>query len=156
MGFESAQSPQRNEQGLCDRKRDDAFGQRGGLPAGGSAVAHRGDPFRPCCKVGRGWNGFDTGSEEEAFIKLLLADISNNSGKSVVAVGSQHEPALHALALAINDKIGAIGSTITLVEEPEEVSHFDSIADLAKRLKAKQINTLVILGGNPVYDAPPI
>ena len=79
-----------------------------------------------------------------------------NSGKSVVVVGPQHEPALHALALAINDKIGAIGSTLTLVEEPNDdrSSHFDSIADLTKSLKAKQVNTLVILGGNPVYDAP--
>ena len=69
-------------------------------------------------------------------------------------MGPQHEPAVHALALAINEKIGAMGSTLTMVEEPDEVNHFDSIADLTKRLKAKQINTLVILGGNPVYDAP--
>ncbi len=105
-------------------------------------------------RLGAGGTDSTLAADEEAFIKLLLADISNNSGKSVVVVGPQHEPALHALALAINDKIGAIGSTVTLVEEPDEVNHFDSIADLTKRLKAKQINTLVILGGNPVYDAP--
>ena len=28
------------------------------------------------------------------------------------------------------------------------------MTDLTKQLKAKQINTLIILGGNPVYDAP--
>ena len=74
----------------------------------------------------------------------------------MVVVGPQHEPALHALALAINDKIGAIGSTVTLCEEPDpdRMSHADAIADLTKRLKAKQIGTLIILGGNPVYDAP--
>ncbi len=105
-------------------------------------------------RLGAGGTDSTLAADEEAFIKLLLADIANNSGKSVVVVGPQHEPALHALALAINDKIGAIGSTVTLVEEPDEVNHFDSIADLTKGLKAKQINTLVILGGNPVYDAP--
>ena len=95
-------------------------------------------------------------AEEEAFVKHLLADISSNSGKSVVVVGPQHEPGLHALALAINEKIGAIGSTLTLHEEPDadRASHADAISDLTKRLKSKQINTLLILGGNPVYDAP--
>ncbi len=94
--------------------------------------------------------------DEEAFIKHLLADIASHFGKSVVAVGCHHEPALHALALAINDKIGAIGKTLTLHEEPngDRPHHFDSLADLTKQLKAKQINTLFILGGNPAYDAP--
>ncbi len=73
-----------------------------------------------------------------------------------MAVGAHHPAEMHALALAINDKIGAIGSTLTLLKEPnaDRPHHFDSLADLTKKLKAKQIDTLVILGGNPVYDAP--
>jgi molybdopterin-containing oxidoreductase family iron-sulfur binding subunit len=105
-------------------------------------------------RLGAGGTDSTLAADEEAFIKPLLADISNNPGKSVVAVGCQHEPAMHALALAINERIGAIGSTLTLLEEPGAADHFASIADLAGRLKAKQINTLIILGGNPVYDAP--
>ncbi|HEX4053589.1 MAG TPA: TAT-variant-translocated molybdopterin oxidoreductase [Tepidisphaeraceae bacterium] len=95
-------------------------------------------------------------AEEEAFIKPLIADLSANSGKSLVAVGPHHPAEMHAMALAINDKIGAIGSTLTLLEEPnaDRPHHFDSLADLTKKLKAKQIDTLVILGGNPAYDAP--
>ncbi|MGD0462433.1 MAG: TAT-variant-translocated molybdopterin oxidoreductase [Tepidisphaeraceae bacterium] len=106
--------------------------------------------------LGAGGGDSTLSGEEEAFIKHLLADISGNSGKSVVVVGPHHEPALHALALAINDKIGAIGSTVTLLEEPsaDREHHFDSLADLTKQLKAKQITTLFILGGNPAYDAP--
>jgi MoCo/4Fe-4S cofactor protein with predicted Tat translocation signal len=95
-------------------------------------------------------------AEEEAFIKPLVVDISDNPRKSVVAVGPHHPAELHALALAINDKIGAIGSTLTLYETPDgdRPHHFESLADLVQKLKAKQVGTLIILGGNPVYDAP--
>jgi len=107
-------------------------------------------------RLGVGGADSTLATEEEAFITHVLADIADNSGKSLVLVGPEHEPVLHALALAINEKIGAIRSTLTLVEEPEgeRASHFDSIADLTDKLKAKQIDTLVILGGNPAYDAP--
>jgi MoCo/4Fe-4S cofactor protein with predicted Tat translocation signal len=107
-------------------------------------------------RLGAGGTDSTLNADEEAFVKHLLADVARNSGKSVVVVGSQHEPALHALALAINEKIGAIGSTLTLHEEPngDRAHHFDSLAELTKQLKAKQINTLIILGGNPAYDAP--
>jgi len=106
-------------------------------------------------RVGAGETDFKLEDAEEAFLKNLLTDIAANPGKSVVVLGPQHDPALHGLALAINDKIGAVGSTLTLVEEPDpdRATHADAIADLTKRLQAKQINTLVILGGNPVYDA---
>jgi molybdopterin-containing oxidoreductase family iron-sulfur binding subunit len=107
-------------------------------------------------RLGAGGMDMTLAPEEESLIKHLLADIADNSGKSLVMVGAQHEPALHALALAINEKIGAVGSTLTLVQEPDgdRASHFDSIADLAGKLKAGRIDTLVILGGNPAYDAP--
>ena len=94
-------------------------------------------------------------AEEEAFIKPLWRIFRTIRERASWSVGPHHPAEMHAMALAINDKIGAIGSTLTLVEEPtDEVNHFDSLADLTKQLKAKQINTLVILGGNPAYDAP--
>jgi molybdopterin-containing oxidoreductase family iron-sulfur binding subunit len=107
-------------------------------------------------RLGAGGADAKLADDEEAFIKHLLADISANQGKSVVVVGREHEPPLHSLALAINQKIGAMGSTLTLHDEPDgdRSNHFDAIAELAKRLKNKQVNTLLILGGNPAYDAP--
>jgi MoCo/4Fe-4S cofactor protein with predicted Tat translocation signal len=107
-------------------------------------------------RLGAGGADSKLSDDQEAFVKHLLTDVAENSGKSVMVVGPQHEPALHALAMAINDKIGAIGSTVTLHEESngDRPHHFDSLAALTKQLKAKQINTLIILGGNPAYDAP--
>ena len=95
-------------------------------------------------RLGAGGNDLTLAEEEEAFVKHILADIADNSGKGVVVVGPQHPPELHAMALAVNDKIRAIGSTLTLVEEPDgdRASHFDSIADLSSMLNYKQIDTL--------------
>jgi len=107
-------------------------------------------------RLGAGGTDSSLSADEEAFIKPLLADISNNPGATVVMVGAHHEPAIHALALAINQKIGAIDSTLALLAEPNEnvIDHVQSISDLTNRLKSKQVSTLIILGGNPVYDAP--
>jgi molybdopterin-containing oxidoreductase family iron-sulfur binding subunit len=93
---------------------------------------------------------------ELAMLKNLVADINANPGKSVVAVGPQVSPDLQALGYAINAKIGAVGSTVTLHDEPDgdRPSHLEAITDLTNKLKANQVKTLIIIGGNPVYDAP--
>ena len=101
------------------------FGQRRGLPAG--RCGRRGWR-RFCPRWRRGWSG--RGGLERLWrprkrrsSSTLLADIAANPGKSVVVVGPQHEPDLHALALAINDKIGAIGSTVTLSKSRTDRPH---------------------------------
>jgi MoCo/4Fe-4S cofactor protein with predicted Tat translocation signal len=93
--------------------------------------------------------------EEQKFIDRLKTDIAANKGKSVVAVGSDQPPELHALGLAINNAIGAIGTTLTLLEQPESTNFSPgSLADLARLLSGGGVDTLVIMGGNPAYDGP--
>ena len=46
-----------------------------------------------------------------------------------------------------------IGKTVLFLNTPQE-SSTGTLTDLANALKGGQINTLVILGGNPVYNAP--
>ena len=94
---------------------------------------------------------------ETRFADLLVADLKREAGNSVIAVGHMHGPAVHALAFRINAHLGAIGNTITFIEPqggPRE-SHLASIKALTALLNAGgKVSTLVILGGNPVYDAP--
>jgi len=61
-------------------------------------------------------------------------------------------PAVHALAAAINSVLGAIGSTVTLVQPIEPAA--SGIQELAPLLSSGKVSTLVILGGNPAYNAP--
>ena len=68
------------------------------------------------------------------------------AGKNALVVAGQRQPLeVHLLAHAINAALGAIGNTVTLVTAAETAG-----ADL-KNLAASEADTLVILGGNPVY-----
>ncbi len=68
------------------------------------------------------------------------------AGKDALVVAGQRQPMeVHLLAQAINSALGAIGNTVTLVA-PMEIAG----ADL-KNFDVGATDTLVILGGNPVY-----
>ena len=93
---------------------------------------------------------------ETRFVDLLVADLKREGANSVVTVGHMHAPAVHALAFRINAHLGAIGGTISFIDpqgSPRD-SHLASIKALTESLNAGKVSTLVILGGNPVYDAP--
>jgi len=94
--------------------------------------------------------------EENQFVHRAAEELGQKRGRGVVAVGSHLAPQCHALALALNDAIGAIGSTLTLHEEPggHWSNSVEAIADLTRQIKAGVIKVLIVLGGNPAYDAP--
>src|SRR3989442_1177533 len=58
----------------------------------------------------------------------------------------------HILGEAMKAPPGHFGKTVLFHDPPQEKE--GSIAELAKALDAGQVETLVILGGNPVYNAP--
>lgn len=83
----------------------------------------------------------------------LVADLQK-AGKSALVVAGERQPAVvHALAYAINQALGSIGSTVSLIA-PVVPSQSYSLGDLAKELNGGQVDLLVILDGNPVYTAP--
>src|SRR3569623_404219 len=90
------------------------------------------------------------------FLQALADELKANNGKAVVIAGRRQPPEVHALVAKINAAIGAVGKTLDYVEDPwaARVSHLESIATLVKDITAGQVKTLIILGGNPVYDAP--
>jgi MoCo/4Fe-4S cofactor protein with predicted Tat translocation signal len=90
--------------------------------------------------------------DEAAFVKQAAADVKANPGAAVIAVGEHLDPALHATAAIINGLVGAYGSTITLLDQPDDAGI--SLTDLVARIKSNAVSALVILGGNPAYDAP--
>jgi len=91
---------------------------------------------------------------QDAWIAECAKDLlsADNAGKSLVLAGHRQPLAVHTLAYAINAALGNIGTTVVLHEVPE--SKEGNISQLAQALNGSQIDTLVILGGNPVYNAP--
>jgi Fe-S-cluster-containing dehydrogenase component len=90
------------------------------------------------------------------FISVLTEELNANKGRAVVVAGRRQPPAVHALVAKINAAIGAPGATLDYVEDPEpgRVSHLQSIKTLVADINAGRVPMLIILGGNPVYDAP--
>ncbi|MDB5290199.1 MAG: molybdenum binding protein [Phycisphaerales bacterium] len=93
---------------------------------------------------------------ESRFVEQAAADLANAGPAGVVAVGPAASAAAHALAHAINEIIGAAGKTVTYIEDSagDRLTHMQAIAELSAALSAGAVTTLLILGGNPVYDAP--
>ncbi len=86
----------------------------------------------------------------------LIAELRTSAAASLLIAGSSQPPEVHAWVHAINQHLGCIGSTVTFTDEPgnENQSCVDSLADLVAALRGKSVDTLLILGGNPVYDCP--
>ena len=90
------------------------------------------------------------------WIGALADDLQKNRGAGLIIVGPEQPPAVHALAYAMNGALGNVGSTVNFVTPLEEnaVDHTESIKELVNDINGNTVDTLVILGGNPVYDAP--
>jgi molybdopterin-containing oxidoreductase family iron-sulfur binding subunit len=86
------------------------------------------------------------------WIDECAADLKANPGDCLVVAGSHLPAAVHAIAYAINASLGSIGRTIDFVLDRRAAA--TSIGDLAAAIKKGAVKTLVVLGGNPAYNAP--
>ncbi|HRC87268.1 MAG TPA: TAT-variant-translocated molybdopterin oxidoreductase, partial [Thermoanaerobaculia bacterium] len=90
------------------------------------------------------------------WVKSVAADLQANRGASLVVAGEQAPAELHVLAHAMNQALGNVGSTVIHTEpvEARPENQLESIRSLVDDMKAGRVDTLLILGGNPVFDAP--
>jgi molybdopterin-containing oxidoreductase family iron-sulfur binding subunit len=91
---------------------------------------------------------------DAAWVAACARDLlaPENRGAGLVMAGAHLPEAAHAIALLVNEALGSLGRTVALVavDAPEAAG----IGDVAAAIAAGQVETLVILGGNPCYDAP--
>ena len=92
----------------------------------------------------------------EKWLAAIAKDLQDHRGRSVVMAGEFQPAAVHALAHAINQALGNVGTTVTYGGsiEPQPVSQHASLAELSTAMEAGQVQLLVILGNNPVFTAP--
>jgi molybdopterin-containing oxidoreductase family iron-sulfur binding subunit len=90
------------------------------------------------------------------WLAAVAKDLAGNRGHAFVVVGSRQPPVVHALALAINAALGGAGQAygVAAPADPQELPAATEIKALTDAMGGGQVETLVILGGNPVYDAP--
>ncbi len=90
---------------------------------------------------------------DPAFLEQIQADLKANPGRSVVVAGRWQPPAVHAWVAAINAKLGNNGHTVHHHRVAWEWGA-SQIGQLVANMHAGKVETLLILGGNPVFDAP--
>jgi MoCo/4Fe-4S cofactor protein with predicted Tat translocation signal len=86
----------------------------------------------------------------------VAADLMAHQGSSVVIPGDHLPPSVHALAHAMNAKLGNVGKTVFCSDpvDANPVNYTESIKDLVADMRGGKVDLLIILGGNPAYDAP--
>ncbi|MEO8875947.1 MAG: 4Fe-4S dicluster domain-containing protein [Polyangiaceae bacterium] len=101
----------------------------------------------------------------ENWLKSVAKELVDNRGRAVVVAGSRQPARVHALAHALNAALGAVGQIVSYGSVVDTAGYtntngtFDvdanaSLKALAADIDANKVQTLVMLGGNPVYDAP--
>jgi molybdopterin-containing oxidoreductase family iron-sulfur binding subunit len=87
------------------------------------------------------------------FVAAVARDLNAHRGRCLVVAGPRQPAVVHALAHWMNQALGNVGKTVHYTEtaaRPQLPALKDLVADIA----AGGVDTLVILGGNPAYNAP--
>ena len=95
-------------------------------------------------------------SAHAAWIAPLARDLQAHRGRGLVIVGDEQPPAVHAIGHAINQALGNAGATVVYSDpiEVAPVGQLASLRELADDMEAGRVETIFILGSNPVYTAP--
>jgi len=91
-----------------------------------------------------------------AFEQAVAEDLKAHRQKSLVLAGDGQPPSVHSLVHAMNAALQNTGNTVFAIDpvlaRPE--SQTESLQALVADMESGRVETLVILGGNPVFTAP--
>jgi len=92
---------------------------------------------------------------DKKWLTALSKDLLDNKSKSIVIAGKEQSKGLHALVYALNFALANNNKTINYVKSQyANLDSLNNLVELTKSLDSGQTDTIVILGGNPVYNAP--
>jgi molybdopterin-containing oxidoreductase family iron-sulfur binding subunit len=85
------------------------------------------------------------------FADALGRDLAGHRGESALLIGERQPALVHAVGTLINVAVGNLGSTLSYVPRYDLVPYEQNLATLAKDILSGDVDTLLILGGDPVY-----
>jgi molybdopterin-containing oxidoreductase family iron-sulfur binding subunit len=92
---------------------------------------------------------------DSRWLDALAKDLQANRGKGLIVAGERQPAAVHAAVCALNTYLGNTGKTVSYYETKDAVlPSVSALASLVSAMQGGAIKTLVVLGGNPVFDAP--
>jgi len=89
------------------------------------------------------------------WLDALAKDLLANRGKGLIVAGERQPAAVHAAVCALNTSLGNTGTTVSYYETRDAaLPSVSSLTSLVSAMTAGTVQTLIVLGGNPVFDAP--
>ena len=89
------------------------------------------------------------------WIDALAKDLLANRGRGLIVAGERQPATVHAAVCALNTYLGNTGRTVSYYETKDAaLPSVSSLASLVSAMTEGAVQTLVVLGGNPVFDAP--
>jgi MoCo/4Fe-4S cofactor protein with predicted Tat translocation signal len=115
------------------------------------SLTRGGHPLR---ELGRGNSGLT--EDQFRFMAAIEKELGTPRGTSLFIVGDHQPASLHALAHSMNLAQGNIGKTVFYSEpvDANPVNQIESLKELMADMQGGKVDLLIILGGNPAYDAP--
>ncbi|AKT43937.1 TAT-variant-translocated molybdopterin oxidoreductase [Chondromyces crocatus] len=115
-------------------------------------------------------NGVDTGvaaaaepkaqglsEKAKRYVTAIAKELVANRGKVAVVAGRGQPPVVHAVAHLINNALESVGEgkPVRFYAAFDDGREGPSVlTELAQSIAKKEVETLIILGGNPAFDAP--
>jgi molybdopterin-containing oxidoreductase family iron-sulfur binding subunit len=103
-----------------------------------------------------GMIGAELKGEALRFMGTAGADLAGHRSSSVVIAGDHQPPEVHALSHTINQALGNVGKTVFYTDpvDANPINQTESLKDLVADMRSGKVDLLVIIDGNPAYDAP--
>jgi len=94
--------------------------------------------------------------EQQVFAADIWRDLQGHHASSAVIAGDHQPAVVHALAHELNQALGNVGKTVFYTDpiDANPVNQAESLKDLVADMRGGKVDILIILGGNPAYDAP--
>jgi MoCo/4Fe-4S cofactor protein with predicted Tat translocation signal len=106
--------------------------------------------------VGVNAGGQPLSGDAAKFLNAVVGDLKRHSGASVIIPGDHQPPVVHALCHAMNQALGNVGKTVVYADpiSANTANQVESLKELVTDMRGGKVDVLIILGGNPAYDAP--
>jgi Fe-S-cluster-containing dehydrogenase component len=92
--------------------------------------------------------------DQHDFLQSLIRTVKSSPGSVIFIAGDQQSIEMHGLCHLLNSRFGKDAVHFVKTPERAKYSGLDGIKELSSRMLTGKINTLLTLGGNPVYAMP--
>ncbi len=91
---------------------------------------------------------------EAALAGPIVRALREAGPASLIVPGPTLSAESHALVHLLHQRLGAFGRTLDLIAASDAAPGAGSLDELVQAMHAGQVDTLLVLGANPAYDAP--